>query len=228
MWTPLPQVLERAIHEIYQDRGWDPVHSTNRRDAEGARATRAGTATPNRPSRDLYGKVSELVPRLGYDREVTRNVRTALETRINSLRTGAKGLTLDTPLSVPIETLLERPTVLELEGIGDDDEKAFLMGLILCAVYEHYRTQPARPDPGLRHLTVVEEAHRLLTNAPVSSDPEAANLRGKAVETFVRHAVGGARLRRGVRHRRTDPDQVGPGCDQEHGAQAGAPHRGQR
>ena len=38
---------------------------------------------------------------------------------------------LDTALSIPIEHLLEKPTVLELEGIGDDDEKAFIMGLIL-------------------------------------------------------------------------------------------------
>ncbi len=185
MWTPLPQVLERAIHEIYQDKGWDPVHSTNRRDPEGAARVTGWHRDAQPTLTDLFLKVSELVPRLGYDKEVTRNIRTALETRINSLRTGAKGLTLDTPLSIPVEKLLQRPTVLELEGIGDDDEKAFLMGLILCALYEYYRTQPSPVGSGLRHLTVVEEAHRLLASAPVSMDPEASNLRGKAVETFV-------------------------------------------
>ena len=37
---------------------------------------------------------------------------------------------------VPFAELLGRPTVLELERIGNDDEKAFLIGLILtCLLY---------------------------------------------------------------------------------------------
>ena len=31
MWTPLPQVLERCLHEIYEDRGWDLTMSRNSR-----------------------------------------------------------------------------------------------------------------------------------------------------------------------------------------------------
>ena len=185
MWTPLPQVLERAIHEIYRDKGWDPIHNTNERATVEVsdRTTWHSRAHPTLT--DLYLKVAEMVPKLGYDKEVTRNIRTALETRINSLRVGAKGMMLDTPLSIPIEHLLDKPTVLELEGVGDDDEKAFIMGLILISLYEYYRVQGPPTDSGLRHITVVEEAHRLLTNVPTSTDPEASNLRGKAVETFV-------------------------------------------
>lgn len=185
MWTPLPQVLERAIHEIYRDKGWDSVHSTNSR---AMIKTSTGIVWHPRAQptlTDLYLKVEEMVPNLGYDEEITRNVSTALETRINSLRVGAKGMMLDTSLSVPIEHLLNEPTILELEGVGDDDEKAFIMGLILIALYEYYRSQKNLVDPGLRHITVIEEAHRLLTNTPMSADPEATNLRSKAVETFV-------------------------------------------
>jgi DNA helicase HerA-like ATPase len=185
MWTPLPQVLERAIHEVYRDKGWNPVHGTNDRAVV---ETAAGTEWHPRAQptlTDLYHKVAEMVPKLGYDKEVTRNVSTALETRINSLRVGAKGMMLDTPLSIPIEYLLDGPTILELEGVGDDDEKAYVMGLILMALYEYYRVQGPPTDSGVRHVTVIEEAHRLLTNVPVSTDPEASNLRGKAVETFV-------------------------------------------
>lgn len=185
MWTPLPQVLERAIHEVYRDKGWDAVHSVNTRDAPDAHDGAGWHPGAHPTLTDLFLKISDLVPRLGYDKEITRNVQTALQTRVNSLRMGAKGMTLDTAVSIPIERLLEQPTVLELEGIGDDDEKAFLMGLILTALYEYYRTQPGLAGGGLRHITVIEEAHRLLANAPASSDPEASNLRGKAVETFV-------------------------------------------
>lgn len=183
MWSPLPQVLERAIHEIYRDKGWDPVSSTNDRAVIEGSDKWHPRAQPTLT--DLYHKVAEMVPKLGYDKEVTRNVRTALETRINSLRIGAKGLMLDTPSSIPIDHLLDEPTVFELEGIGDDDEKAFIMGLILTSLYEYYRVQGSPAGSDLRHITVVEEAHRLLKNVPASTDPEASNLRGKAVETFV-------------------------------------------
>lgn len=185
MWAPLPQVMERAIHELYEDKGWDTVRSVNERAAISKNGAAAWHPRAQPTLTDLHQKVSELVPKLGYDDEVERNVKTALETRINSLRIGAKGLMLDTPESIPIESLLEAPTVLELEAVGDDEEKAFIMGLVLMALYEYHRGTTRGEQQRLRHVTVVEEAHRLLANAPATSDPMTTNLRGKAVETFV-------------------------------------------
>jgi hypothetical protein len=182
LWNPMPQILERAIHEIYRDKGWDVVRGTNDRAADGKGKGVHPFAHPTLT--DLFHKVGEIVPALGYDQEAEQRIRTGLETRINGLRIGAKGMMLDGSVSIPIEHLLDGPTVLELEGIGDDDEKAFLMGLILVALYEYYRTKPAAKG-GLRHVTIIEEAHRLLANAAGPADPDAANLRGKAVETFV-------------------------------------------
>ena len=91
---------------------------------------------------------------------------------------------LDTSLSIPIETLLEHPTILELEGIGDDDEKVFLMGLILIRLYEYLRANSSNTD-GLRHITLIEEAHRLLSNTQTLQSADVGNPRAKAVETFV-------------------------------------------
>jgi uncharacterized protein len=51
--------------------------------------------------------------------------------------------------------------VLEIEDVGDDQDKAFLMGTMVLALTEHLRTA-ARDAGGLRHVTVIEEAHRLL------------------------------------------------------------------
>lgn len=180
MWAPLPQVLERAIIGIYMDKGWDPVHNTNTRGKidKGWHSEAQPTLT------DLSIKIMDLVPTLGYDMETTRNVQTALETRINSLRVGAKGMMLDTPLSIPIEALLKHPTVLELEGIGDDDEKVFLMGLVLIRLYEYLRANNVNAK-GLQHITVIEEAHRLLSNTQMQQSADVGNPRAKAVETFV-------------------------------------------
>lgn len=177
MYGPMPHVLEQCINAMYEDRGWDMATGQNRR----------GTHHQAYPTlTDLYHKIDVVVGSLGYGARITPELTAALKVRVNSLRVGGKGVMLDTRISIPIKTLLEQPTVLELQAIGDDDEKAFIMGLIWIFLYEHYRANP-RPDaaePGLRHLTLIEEAHRLLTDVPVSVNPEIANTRGKAVETF--------------------------------------------
>lgn len=175
MWAPMPQVLERAIHEIYQDKGWRLVENTNPR---GESRNAFPTLT------DLYLKIDEVVERLGYEERVTMDVQAALKTRINSLRIGGKGLMLDVGKGIPIDRLLDRPTVLELEAVADDDEKALLIGLLLVFLQEHYQAKGLGEGTGLQHVTVVEEAHRLLTNVGRALDSEVANTRWKAVETF--------------------------------------------
>ncbi len=177
MWTPLPQIMEQCLHRIYTDRGWDITSSTNNR-LEGE--TRPVEAFPTLT--ELVAAVDDVTRALGYENEFTANARAALNTRINSLRTGGKGRMLDVQHSLPMHVILEQPTVLELEGMGDDDDKAFLMGLILIRLAE-YRRSKGQSD-GLAHLLVIEEAHRLLTNVGGSGREEEANPRGKAVESF--------------------------------------------
>ncbi|MET9411546.1 DUF87 domain-containing protein [Streptomyces sp. NPDC002935] len=180
MWTPLPQILEVSLHAIYADRGWDVTTNTNRRlDDAADRSVAFPTLT------DLVRKVEELVPQLGYEDKVTGDLRAALSTRLNSLRTGGKGRMLDVRRSSPFELLLGHPAVLELEGMGDDDDKAFMMGLLMIRLAECRRCQG--DTDGLQHLLVIEEAHRLLANTagPRSSgEVVEANVRGKAVDTF--------------------------------------------
>jgi len=176
MWTPLPQVLERALHGIYADRGWDLVADTNARLDDGADRTAAFPTLA-----DLVGKIDEIVPTLGYERRVTDDIRAALLTRIEALRAGAKGRMLDVRGSIPLDELLSYPTVLELEPVADNDDKAFLIALLVVRLAEHRRGQG--PSLGLRHLLVIEEAHRVLAATPRASI-EQADPRGKAVETF--------------------------------------------
>lgn len=174
MWGPLPHVLERCIHEIYFDKGWDLTSNENLR---GAHKNSNPTLT------DLYNKVEERVTGLGYSPESTMEIKSALKTRIDSLRIGGKGLMLDTRTSIPFNTLMDKPTILELESIGDDEEKSFLMGLILTRMYENYISQGVSEKKSLGHITVIEEAHRLLGNY-TADNPYVANVKGKAVEAF--------------------------------------------
>ena len=183
MYAPMPQVLEEALLEIYADKGWDLTSGVNVRLADWSKRNEF----PIFPTMtDLYYKVEIVTNRLGYHAEVESNVKAALKSRIGSLRIGSKGLMLDTPRGIPMEQLLAVPTILELEGIGSDDEKTFIMGLFLSRLYEYRRLQFATGNlpQGLQHLIVFEEAHRLLKNTSTETSGESANPRAQAIEVF--------------------------------------------
>ena len=179
MWNPLPQILEQCLHRVYEQRGWDIVTSAN--DRLGPEGLMTSLAYPTLS--DLYEEVEDTIAALGYSDEVTSNMRAALSTRIGALLIGGKGRLLDTPSSTPDSILFGRSVVLELEPMGDDDDKAFVMGLVLIRLAEFARSRGQ--SALLRHLVVIEEAHRLLANVAVSAGSEEANPRGKAVEAFV-------------------------------------------
>jgi hypothetical protein len=183
LYAPMPQVLEEALHEVYEDKGWDLTSGINRRVSNWKERDKY----PIFPTlTDLYYKVEAVTNRLGYDQEVESNIKAGLKTRIGSLRVGSKGLMLDTARGIPLRTLLSTPTILELESIGSDDEKTFLMGLFLARLYEYRRLQAATGNlpQGLQHLLVFEEAHRLLKNTSTQVDTEGANPRAQAIEVF--------------------------------------------
>jgi DNA helicase HerA-like ATPase len=186
LYAPMPYVLETALHEVYEDKGWNLATETNiRLDEDTWRQKELYPIFPTLT--DLYNKVDEVTSRLGYESRVEQDVIAGLKARIGALRLGAKGLMLDTPRGVPFSQLLHKPVVLEMEYIGNDDEKTFLIGLIFARLYGYRRLQAAegKLNTGLQHILVVEEAHRLLKNVNTQVDTESSNLRAQAIETFV-------------------------------------------
>ena len=171
LYPPMPYVLETAVYDVYKDRGWDIVTNKNRF---------GFTLYPTLS--DLYDKIGYTVQNMGYDSEVSSNIKSALEARINSLMIGGKGAMLNTSKSVPIESLLSYPTVLELEDIGDDETKSFVIGILLVQLYEYrkYQKDKINGAKSLQHILMVEEAHRLLKNVSESANPTQA----KSVEFF--------------------------------------------
>lgn len=181
MWAPLPQILERCLHEVYRDRGWDLRTNRNERLEASAPDTDRSRAYPTLS--DLIAKAATVIGSLGYDDKVSGDLRAALTTRLDALRIGGKGAMLDVARSLPIADLLTSPTVVELESLGDEGDKAFVTALLLVRLAE-YRRSVGQSDR-LEHLLVIEEAHRLLSHAPAVISDEQANPRGQAVETFV-------------------------------------------
>jgi len=183
MYAPMPYVLERCIHEIYLDKGWDLTTNQNNFGKTADQSPYGLFPTLS----DLYNKIDSIVEAMGYEDRLTMDIKAGLKTRVGSLRIGGKGSMLDTAYSIPMETLLNKPTILELQSIGDDEEKAFIIGLLIARLYEYREVESKRTgiNTGLKHLTLIEEAHRLLTKTSSDSgNLETVNTKAKAIEAF--------------------------------------------
>jgi hypothetical protein len=177
LYPPMPYVLEQCIQEIYEDRGWDIARNTNSRGIESVRSYPTLA--------DLAAKIPVVVDRMGYEHRIAMDVKAGLLARINQLRLGGgKGLMLAARYTTNTSILFESPCILELKQIVSDDEKAFIMGLLLIRLYEHCELRHSQP-PALAHVTLIEEAHRLLRNVSTEQSSDvAANPKGRAIEVF--------------------------------------------
>jgi len=179
---PFPQVLSEALLRCYTSAGWDlvtgglrPAAKPRFRDDEAEELIRPRYPTLG----ELQAAARDVVDNIGYGKEVAADVRGFVDVRIGSLRGGTPGRFFEGGHPLDIGGLLRRNVVLELEPITNDQDKAFLMGAVLIRVVEHLRVRDAAGvrAPGLIHLLLIEEAHRLLKN--VTDGPAAA-----AVELF--------------------------------------------
>ncbi|MGH3170650.1 MAG: ATP-binding protein, partial [Trebonia sp.] len=169
---PFPQVLSAALTRVYEEAGWDLALGEPR-----AGAARYPTL------RDVERAAERVVTEIGYSQRVTDDVLGFIRVRIASLRAGTTGRFLQGGHPIDFTRLLRQNVVLEIEDVGDDRDKAFLMGTVLIRLAEHLRlTRAGTSDPPrLDHLTVVEEAHRLLRRVEPG---EQAGAGAHAVELF--------------------------------------------
>jgi uncharacterized protein len=184
---PFPQVLSAALTRVYEEAGWDLALGE----------TLAADANPGYPSlTDLQRAAVRIVQEVGYSQRITDDVLGFIKVRLSSLRLGTTGRFLEGGHQLDFGKLLSTNAVLEIEDVGDDSDKAFLMGTVLIRLAEHlrmaHRARPSgaggvvspgvsRAPGGLRHLTVIEEAHRLLRRPETGAPGGAA---AHAVEMF--------------------------------------------
>jgi uncharacterized protein len=152
---PFPQIISQALQRAYEECGWDPQTG----------AGRSGTdVPPTVPTlARLQAAALAVIEDVGYGPELQADVRGFVDVRLRSLRTGSAGRFFAGGHPADIGQLLSQNVVLALDGVANDEDKAFLIGTVLIRIVEHLRLR-ARDgaDAGLRHVIVVEEAHRLL------------------------------------------------------------------
>jgi uncharacterized protein len=152
---PFPQVVSAALGRVYEEAGWDlALGEPSDQERE-----------PGYPTLTSLQRAAEhVVAQIGYSQRVTDDVLGFIRVRLASLRHGTTGRFLEGGHPLDFGALLRKNAVLEIEDVGDDADKAFLMGTVLIRLVEYLRLTKRAADraPGLAHLTVVEEAHRLL------------------------------------------------------------------
>lgn len=161
--APMPEVLATAIEQTYRNHGWNL----------------AGVAPKGPPPllADLVREIDRSSRKLGYGPEATGNIRAGLLLRLRRLLDGPLGPELGSAQGLDIAAITRKPTVIELSCLPDAESQALIMGLLSLQLRHHWRK--AGPRNSLRHLTVIEEAHRLLKAV---SETSANAARTRAVE----------------------------------------------
>lgn len=158
MYDILPVLMEDLIYSLYQSQSTNWI-------GKGAQPVFGKTLSPTLTS--MASHVETVIDAHGYEKRVSDNMKACLNTRISSLRRGWKKDMLDVLHSTPWDELFNKPCVINLSYVGDDVDKSFFMALILQFLYE-YRTAQAEigridfNSNECRHLTVIEEAHRVM------------------------------------------------------------------
>lgn len=175
MEAAMPYLVEEAIIQAYEKKGWEIQSGKNFLSddpwAEGQNVWPIFS--------DMIAELEAVIKSKGMGKEFEEKYLGSLVARLSNLTLGTKGRMLNTPVSINFDALLDKRVVIELEELKDEQDKALFMGLIIsrlaeCMKHRHRRT------PSFQHLTLVEEAHRLLSRP----EPGESDAKKQGVEIF--------------------------------------------
>ena len=166
MYDAMPAFLKDAILKSYEKIGWDLGSSTYE-----------GDEVEYPDFGILADELEKLIDDTDYSAEVKGNYTGALVTRVKSLTVGLNKF-IFTNSQTPYEKLFDENCILDISRVKSTETKALLMGLIVYILNEYRVDQKEENNSGLKHVTVLEEAHNLLKNTTGNE----SELVGKSVE----------------------------------------------
>lgn len=199
-YGPMPYILEKCLNSVYKNKGWDltlgyhPLLANTNSPTDFFSIEHTKSQYSNLSHKFLFPTMQELKDEIAryieeelkYDGEVAGNVKTAMKVRLENLCVGAKGYTFNTNEFFDFAKMFDKNVVFELEGLADDSDKAFSVGLLVIFINEYRQVLKeisGNQKNELQHLLVIEEAHRLLKNVETERSTETeGNPKGKAVE----------------------------------------------
>ena len=163
MEAAIPQILETSIYRAYEEKGWDvQTNRWNRLEENDPNGAFADGVYAFPTLSDFLQAIIKVTESEGFDSRLKNDYIGSIKARIESLMVGAKGMMLNTARSIDFGDLINRHVVIELEEIKSGEEKTLLMGFILTNLLQAIKIRH-REDNDFRHITLVEEAHRLLS-----------------------------------------------------------------
>ncbi len=148
MPTPLDEAFKKAIQASYIEYGWKDYSKCGDSDV-----TEFGL-------HEFIIVFKRLIKQMNYGKEVKGNLESGGVLRLSSLIEQNRNI-YDTVHTIPIEDLLTKPTILELNAIDNIEQKALLMALLLINICL-YTKNNFDGEGGLKNIILIDEAHVLL------------------------------------------------------------------
>lgn len=166
MYDAMPAFFKDAILKSYEEVGWDLGSSIF-----------DGDEIEYPDFEVLVEKLNDLIEESDYASDIKSNYRGALVTRVKSLTVGLNKF-IFTREQTPYEQLFDENCILDISRVKSNETKALIMGLMVYILNEYRVDRKKENNSGLKHITVLEEAHNLLKNTSGGS----SELVGKSVE----------------------------------------------
>lgn len=153
MASPLDKIFEETIHNCYSDFRWLDTYTS---DNKGKVFNIS----------DFIQCFQSTFDAIGYTGDA-KNIGRAGTVRLNSLVN-----LFDNYHSIPIEDLLQKPTVIELAAIENSDQKALIISLLLLSILAYVNSNYVG-EGKLKNVILLEEAHVLLDASSNAGQGEA-------------------------------------------------------
>lgn len=177
----MPNIVEQCLYNVYLKSGWNII--TNQNDYEDTLPEEYLYPTFS----DLTNEVADYLEKSEFGEEVLGNYKGALLSRLKSFTNGAKGALMNNSKHLDYGTVMSGRSIIELEGLADDADKCLVMGTILVQYYQYVKIHFHDTDKrkNLKHIIVIEEAHRLFKNVKSQNKTsEGADPVGQLVENL--------------------------------------------
>lgn len=155
MYAAMPAILKESMENAYIEKGWDLLNSVY-----------IGEGKVTFPTfSDVLAQLPKIINSSQYSAETKGDYIGALVTRVNSMTNGIYGQIFCDEIEVPNDILFDENTVIDLSRIGSSETKSLIMGIIILKLTEYRMAKARYGNAGLKHITILEEAHNILKNA---------------------------------------------------------------
>lgn len=174
LYAAQPAILRDCVRMAYIKCGWDITNSI---------CLRKEKVYPT--FIDVLRELPEAIKKSKFVGEAKGTYEGALQTRLSMLTEGIFKEMFCNQSNISDEELFDKNVIIDLSRLGSQETLSLTMGLLLIRLYEH-RTRTGK-SKGLRHVTVLEEAHNILKkNQEGPQGGDVSSIAAKSVEVLTK------------------------------------------